>query len=499
MQSVSCFKQSGRGCPGDLRSRRYAAPGVVARRIEGVQPLSQVLVFLIEGASVGSSEQAQSDSDTSGAEGSSEDDGVGFAARAQQWLRRKISGVCRMVGNAMLDKELRLAIIKLCTANLKLAGDLDMAAIAEDTRGYTAENLAALCMEAALQGIRGVVDAIDLDNEDIDAEILHAMAVSNNHFNTAMGIINPCALRGAAVEVPNVTWDDVCGLEDVKCELQEVVQYPVEHPEVFKELGISLSKGVLLYGPPGCGKTLLAKALANGCQANFISVKGPKLLTMWFGEAEATVREIFNKARQIAPCVLFIDELDSIASQRGSSAGGVADRVLNQLLTEIDDTSRWRTVIVIGATSRPDIIDSALRRHGRLDQLIYVPLPNEPGRRKIFNAVLHESSIAPEVDQDLLFKYTNGFSGADITEICQRACKYAILKSVEQDVERERAAADMPDDAVEEDAADPMPCITYSHFDEAMKYVRRSVSAADVRRCEVFAQARERTHVSAGT
>ncbi|MCH95227.1 ATPase AAA-type CDC48 protein, partial [Trifolium medium] len=254
-------------------------------------------------------------------------------------------------------------------------------------------------------------------------------------FATALGSSNPSALRETVVEVPNCSWDDIGGLENVKRELQETVQYPVEHPEKFEKFGMSPSKGVLFYGPPGCGKTLLAKAIANECQANFISIKGPELLTMWFGESEANVREIFDKARGSAPCVLFFDELDSIATQRGSSvgdAGGAADRVLNQLLTEMDGMSAKKTVFIIGATNRPDIIDPALLRPGRLDQLIYIPLPDEDSRHQIFKACLRKSPISKDVDIRALAKYTQGFSGADITEICQRACKYAIRENIEK-------------------------------------------------------------------
>nr|KAJ0224647.1 hypothetical protein LSAT_V11C100025670 [Lactuca sativa] len=187
--------------------------------------------------------------------------------------------------------------------------------IAKETHGYVGADLAALCTEAALQCIREKMDVIDLEDDSIDAEILNSMAVSNEHFQTALGTSNPSALRETVVEVPNCSWDDIGGLENVKRELQETVQYPVEHPEKFEKFGMSPSKGVLFYGPPGCGKTLLAKAIANECQANFISIKGPELLTMWFGESEANVREIFDKARGSAPCVLFFDELDSIATQ----------------------------------------------------------------------------------------------------------------------------------------------------------------------------------------
>nr|GEZ15253.1 cell division cycle protein 48 homolog [Tanacetum cinerariifolium] len=248
--------------------------------------------------------------------------------------------------------------------------------------------------------------------------------------------------------------------------------------------------GVLFYGPPGCGKTLLAKAIASECQANFISIKGPELLTMWFGESEANVREIFDKARGSAPCVLFFDELDSIATQRGGSqgdAGGAADRVLNQLLTEMDGMTAKKTVFIIGATNRPDIIDPALLRPGRLDQLIYIPLPDEESRYQIFKSALRKSPLSKGVDLRALAKYTQGFSGADITEICQRACKYAIRENIEKDIEKERKRSENPE-AMEEDLEDEVPEIKAAHFEESMKFARRSVSDADIRKYQAFAQ-----------
>merc|ERR1711920_883137 len=239
-----------------------------------------------------------------------------------------------------------------------------------------------LCTEAALQCIREKMDLIDLDEETIDAEILEAMAVSQEHFKIAMGSCNPSSLRETVVEVPNIKWDDIGGLEDVKASLREMILYPIDHPEKFEKFGMTPSRGVLFYGPPGCGKTLLAKAIANECSSNFVSIKGPELLTMWFGESEANVRDIFDKARTAAPCVLFFDELDSVGTARGSSAGssGAGDRVLNQLLTEMDGAGAKKNLFFIGATNRPDILDEALIRPGRLDQLIYIPLPDKASR-----------------------------------------------------------------------------------------------------------------------
>ncbi len=216
-----------------------------------------------------------------------------------------------------------------------------------------------------------------------------------------------------------------------------MILYPIEHPDKFYKFGMEPSKGVLFYGPPGCGKTLLAKAVANECSANFISIKGPELLTMYFGESEANVREVFDKAWSSAPCVLFFDELDSIGVARGNSqgdAGGASDRVINQLLTEIDGVGVKKNLFFIGATNRPDILDEALLRPGRLDQLIYIPLPDVKSRINIFKANLRKSPIAPDVDFNFLGKITEGFSGADITEICQKAAKMAVKESIAADI-----------------------------------------------------------------
>ncbi|KAK1653076.1 hypothetical protein QYE76_070881 [Lolium multiflorum] len=399
---------------------------------------------------------------------------------------RRFGRFDREIDIGVPDEVGRLEVLRIHTKNMKLSEDVNLEVVAKDTHGYVGADLAALCTEAALQCIREKMDVIDLEDDTIDAEILNSMAVTNDHLKTALVGTNPSALRETVVEVPNVSWSDVGGLDGVKRELQETVQYPVEHPEKFEKFGMSPSKGVLFYGPPGCGKTLLAKAIANECQANFISIKGPELLTMWFGESEANVREIFDKARQSAPCVLFFDELDSIAMQRGGSvgdAGGAADRVLNQLLTEMDGMNAKKTVFIIGATNRPDIIDSALLRPGRLDQLIYIPLPDEASRHQIFKACLRKSPVAKDVDLGALARFTTGFSGADITEICQRACKYAIREDIEKDIERQRSGMEV-DGGQEDEVAE----IKAAHFEESMKYARRSVSDGDIRKYQSFAQ-----------
>nr|DAD45798.1 TPA_asm: hypothetical protein HUJ06_004028 [Nelumbo nucifera] len=372
---------------------------------------------------------------------------------------RRFGRFDREIDIGVPDEVGRLEVLRIHTKNMKLSEDVDLERIAKDTHGYVGADLAALCTEAALQCIREKMDVIDLEDESIDAEILNSMAVTDEHFKTALGSSNPSALRETVVEVPNVSWDDIGGLENVKRELQETVQYPVEHPEKFEKFGMSPSKGVLFYGPPGCGKTLLAKAIANECQANFISVKGPELLTMWFGREGSSVGD----------------------------AGGAADRVLNQLLTEMDGMSAKKTVFIIGATNRPDIIDPALLRPGRLDQLIYIPLPDETSRHQIFKACLRKSPVSKDVDLKDLAKYTQGFSGADITEICQRACKYAIRENIEKDIERERRRRENPE-AMEEDVEDEVAEIKAAHFEESMKYARRSVSDADIRKYQAFAQ-----------
>jgi transitional endoplasmic reticulum ATPase len=375
------------------------------------------------------------------------------------------------------DDNGRLEILRIHTKNMKLSDDVKLEEIAANTHGFVGADLAQLCTEAALTCIREKMDLIDLDEEVIDAEILDSMAVTQEHFTSAMGQCNPSSLRETVVEVPNIKWDDIGGLEDTKRSLQEMILYPIDHPEKFEKFGMTPSRGVLFYGPPGCGKTLLAKAVASECSANFVSIKGPELLTMWFGESEANVREVFDKARAAAPCVLFFDELDSIGVARGSGsgAGGASDRVMNQLLTEIDGVGAKKNVFFVGATNRPELLDEALLRPGRLDQLIYIPLPDLPARQGILESTLRKSPIAPNVPLSFISQKTEGFSGADLSELCQRAAKAAIRDAI--------AADELKDD----DMADGMGTeITRKHFEEAFAGARRSVDATQLAKYDQF-------------
>jgi len=309
----------------------------------------------------------------------------------------------------------------------------------------------------------------------VEEETLSQMLVMEAHFKYAMTKTAPPSLRDKAVEIPDCSWEDVGGLYDVKREMMETLQYPLKYAGKFTRYGMAPSKGMLLYGPSGCGKTLCAKAIASECKSNFLSVKGPELLSMWFGESEQNVRELFNKARGAAPCILFFDEIDSIAKPRGSGGAGggeAGDRIVNQILTEIDGVGSKKSVFIIAATNRPDMLDSAVMRPGRLDQLVYLPLPDQGSRVSIIQAATRKSPLGDDVDVQEIAERCEGFSGADLTEVCQRACKLAIRQNIA--------------DCVAGNEANACSVIQKAHFDEALSYARKSVTSADIKKFERF-------------
>jgi transitional endoplasmic reticulum ATPase len=310
---------------------------------------------------------------------------------------------------------------------MPLAEGIDLDQYAESTHGFVGADLESLAKEAAMGALRRVRPELDLESDRIDAEVLEHLEVSEADFRQALKGIEPSALREVFVEVPDVTWADVGGLEDTKERLRETVQWPLDYPEVFDTLDMQAAKGIMMYGPPGTGKTLLAKAVANEAESNFISVKGPELLNKFVGESEKGVREVFSKARENAPTVIFFDEIDSMAGERGGSTtdSGVGDRVISQLLTELDGLEELEDVVVIATTNRPDLIDSALLRPGRLDRHIHVPVPDEEGRRKIFEVHTRNKPLAEGVDLDDLAARTEGYVGADIEAVAREAAMAA--------------------------------------------------------------------------
>jgi len=332
------------------------------------------------------------------------------------------------------DQKGRLEVLQIHTRGMPLAEDVDLQKLASSSHGFVGADLQALAKEAAMRSLRRVLPSIDLEKKSIPAEILNKIIVKMSDFQDALTEVEPSAMREVLVEIPNVRWTDVGGLSLVKRDLQEAVEWPLKYRDVFDYAKTRPPKGILLYGPPGTGKTLLAKAVASESEANFISVKGPELLSKWVGESERGVREIFHKARQAAPCIIFMDELDSLVPTRGGSMGDsqVTERVLSQILTELDGLEELRDVVIIGATNRPDMIDQALLRPGRFDKMMYVGVPDIEARKEILKIHLNGRPLANDISVDELAKRTEGYSGADIQAVADTASMLAIREYIDK-------------------------------------------------------------------
>ncbi|MEM4662704.1 MAG: CDC48 family AAA ATPase [Candidatus Diapherotrites archaeon] len=328
------------------------------------------------------------------------------------------------------DRSERKEILQIHTRGMPLAKDVDLDYLASITHGFVGADLEALTKEAAMKALRRYLPKINLEEDEIPEEVLESLEVRAEDFMEALKDVQPSALREIAVQIPKVKWSDIGGLEKVKEELKRAVEWPLKYPELFKEMGIKPAKGVMLYGPPGCGKTLLAKAVATESEANFIAIKGPELLSMYVGESERGIRKIFRKARQVAPAIVFFDEIDAIAAERNTYLdSGVGNRVLNQLLTELDGTEVLQNVVFICATNRPDLVDKALLRPGRIDCLIEVPVPDLQARIKILEIHTKNVPLAQDVKISELAELTENFSGADLENLVREATLIAIKEN----------------------------------------------------------------------
>jgi len=330
------------------------------------------------------------------------------------------------------DKPGRYEILQIHTRGMPLAKDVDLKKLSETTHGYTGADLAALARETAMKALRRYLPEISLEEERIPPSVLEKMEILMEDFLNAYREITPTAMREVYIEIPTVHWDQVGGLEEVKEDLREAVEWPLKNPELFKRMGIRPPKGILLYGPPGCGKTLLARAVATESEANFISIKGPEVFSKWVGESEKAIREVFRKARMASPAVIFFDEFDSLVPRRGMgyADSGVTERVISQLLTEMDGIMTLQDVVIIAASNRPDIVDPAVLRPGRFDRLIYVPEPNEESRLEIFKIYTKDIPLVKDVDLAELARKTKSYSGADIDAVCREAALSALRQDI---------------------------------------------------------------------
>jgi len=376
----------------------------------------------------------------------------------------------REIGLRVPDKDGRCEILQIHTRGMPLDDDVHLSEFSEITHGFVGADLAALCREAAMNALRRVLPDIDLEEQAIPKEILKKLFVTKDDFLDALKFINPSALREVFIEVPDVHWEDIGGLNELKQSLKEVVEWPLKYPGAFKTIGIEPPKGILLFGPPGTGKTMLSKAVATESKANFISVKGSEVLSKWFGESERKISEIFNKAKQASPCIVFFDELDALAAMRGTGMGEprVVERMVNTLLSEMDGLEELKGVVVLGATNRPDLLDSALLRPGRFDEIILVPPPDESSRLEIFRVHTEGMSLDSAVNIQEMAKRADGYSGADISAVCRKAGMLALHDNIENKE------------------------VSPKHFEEAMKKIGPSITPELMRNYENITQKLER-------
>jgi transitional endoplasmic reticulum ATPase len=379
------------------------------------------------------------------------------------------------------DETGRLEVLHIHSRGMPLTAEgdnrVDLQNLAHITHGFVGADLNALCREAAMKALRRYLPQFNLEDEEIPQEVLDELEVNNEDFLGALREIQPSAVREVFIEVPNVRWSDVGGLDKVKEKLIEVVEWPLKKPESFTRIGIEPPKGVLIFGPPGCGKTLLAKAVATESQANFISVKGPELLSKWVGESEKAVREVFRKARTAAPAIIFFDELDSIAPSRGRISGdsNVTERMVSQLLTEMDGLESMKDLVVLAATNRPDLIDRALLRKGRFDRWVYIPPPTAKGREAIFKIYLDRMPLDKDVKIKKLVEATENFVGGDIENLCKEAGMHALKEDLDIEL------------------------VSWRHFEEAMKAVQASITPKDIADYEKMNEEFQRTAAKPST
>ncbi len=336
----------------------------------------------------------------------------------------------REVEISVPDKAGRLNILKIHTRNMPLYKNVNLDILAGKTHGFVGADLSALTKEAAMNVLRKLLPELRLEDEQpIPPEVLDKIIIKEEDFEDALKVVRPSAMREVLVETPNISWDDIGGLESTKQSLIEAVDWPIKSPESFKNLGIRAPRGILLYGPPGTGKTLLAKAVAKESEANFIQIKGPSLLSMWVGKSEEGIRKVFERARQVAPCIVFFDEIDALAGKRGIEQGTkVTERVLNQLLAEMDGLEEIKGVTIIGATNRPDMLDPALLRPGRFDRVILVDVPDASSRKKIFEVHTRNTPLGKDVNLNDFVRMTDGFVGADVESLIRESAMHALRR-----------------------------------------------------------------------